>query len=745
MMLYAYYDRGHTSKETKVGDHFVPDEPLVLSLAESVQHTMDYMRTQFPRRGSYFDSDQVDKYVWDITEIAKAEQKFYPKSRIDDVVRKRVLQNYGTQGREFHTLNFDDAVYAINCMIAESHQPLPVVKLSAWQNKALEYVLTDIVQGKRTIMAELCARFGKTIWAGALVRETDCQLTVIASYVLTSFSSFMKDLRKYHQFRDLVLVDTATEDYQQQIDDAIANGKQVVAFLSMCAGTKRKHKVDYLFGKACTRMLIVDEADYGIHQINQAKLLVDSRDANDVVVLMTGTNADKAVNHWNADSFHSVVYPELIMYKRSGQQHYVSTLQHFLVDAGRHDLVVDMQLYQMDLSRIVNKARSHDPDLFVDDGTYLPSWNKFASDPARAMVLWSNMLEAIFLGKHGTDELNVDYQTRRGAHEGQRVAMMFLPGNITNANLANAAALAKNVLPAFEIVTVCGDDMTNAESEAIVLDRIKQAAQTGNHVLILSARMAQRSFSVGQITELYLAYDAGSEGATIQKISRALTPDQNGKIARIISLSFDSQRDDKFDALLLETALNYKKSHGIDSVKHALDTVIRTVDIFECTPDGAVKFDQDQYLTRCIERNSLSRVVGKTSDISKLSLAEMTAIAQGNTDVFTVDGAVQTDKGKTRLINIKQSHTKALKAGWDEAKLREQVTKVITVIVENMDIIVLGTGTKILKDAFRDISQDALKQQAVLEEFGVGYEIIQHLLDRQVINRDLLELRLDQI
>lgn len=742
MMLYAFHDRNHALKETKVGDHFVPDQ---CSLAEAIQHTQEYMRTQFPRRGKYFDSDQVDKHIWDITEIAKAERKFYPHSHIDDVIRNKALQNYGTQGREFHTLSFEDVVDAINCLIIKSEQSLPEVKLSAWQAKTLEYILTDIAQGKRTIMAELCARFGKTIWAGALVRETNCQLTVVASYVLTSFSSFIKELRNFEQFRNIELVDTAVPNYQQLIDDAVGAGKQVVAFLSMCAGTKRKQKVDYLFGKTCSRMLIIDEADYGVHQPNQAKLLTESRSDNDLVVLMTGTNADKAVNYWQTDSYHSVVYPELIMYKRSTQAHYPTTLQHFQVDVSRHDLVVDMQLYQMDLTRIVEKARGTNPDLFVDNGTYLPSWSKFAADPARSLVLWSNMLEAIFLGKHGTDELNVDYQTRRAANEGQRVAMMFLPGSITNANLAQAAALAKNVLPAFEVVTICGDDMTNALSESIVLARIKQAANTGNHVLILSARMAQRSFSVGKITELYLAYDAGSEGATIQKISRALTPDQTGKIARVISLSFDSQRDDKFDALLLETALNYKKTHNIDSAKQALDAVIRTVDIFDCTPDGAVKFDQDQYLNRCIERNSLSRVVGKTSNISELSLAEMAAIAEGNTNVFTLDGATQTDLGKTRLKNTKQSRGAMPKDVHDEAKLREMVTKVITVIVENMDIIVLGTGTKNLKDAFADIASDELKQQAIWEEFGVRYQIIQHLFDRQVINRDLLELRLDQI
>ena len=42
--------------------------------------------------------------------------------------------------------------------------------------------------------------------------------------------------------------------------------KQVVAFLSMCTGGKRQSKIDYLFGKDLDRLVIVDEADFGVHR-----------------------------------------------------------------------------------------------------------------------------------------------------------------------------------------------------------------------------------------------------------------------------------------------------------------------------------------------------------------------------------------------------------------------------------------------------------------------------------------------
>jgi hypothetical protein len=56
------------------------------------------------------------------------------------------------------------------------------------------------------------------------------------------------------------------------------------------------------------------------------------------------------------------------------------------------------------------------------------------------------MLQAVFEGKGGDDSLNVDYQTGRKAKEGTKVAMMFLPGSTTNANLQEIKPIAEQAL-----------------------------------------------------------------------------------------------------------------------------------------------------------------------------------------------------------------------------------------------------------------------------------------------------------
>jgi len=739
MMIYSWNDQDNALDETKMGDHFVPFD---CTDKEAEQHTIDYIRTQFPRRARHFNSGRVLHKVWDVSDIAKKFNKFRKGSHIDDLIREACLGHPGTQGREFHALSFDATNTRIDKYLHKMGTPPKEVGLTAWQACSAERVIADITAGKKTIMAELCARFGKTIWGGVLTRETNSNLTVVVSYVLTSFASFEKEFVNFKQFADFVSIDTSDPNYQDHINRALAENKQVVAFLSMCVGSKRQQKIDYLFSLDTNRLVLIDEADFGVHKAGQAKPLVEARGVDDVIVLMTGTNADKAASFWPVDSTISVVYPELLIEKRlTSKTKYTTSLKYFKIDPSRHDVVVDIEFYQMDLKSAVDFARVNDPEAFNEDGVYLPSWTKFAANPIRAKGFWTRMLQAVFLGQHGWDELNVEQQF--GEVADHRVAMMFLSGSMRNTNLDVAAKLAQQALSGYMVVPVYGEEMTNRSAEKDVKDAIEIAQEKNQSVLLLSAGMAQRSFSVGAITELYLAYDEGDNGATIQKISRALTPEDEGKIGRIVSLSFDPNRDDKFDALLIETALNYKRNRNIKSAKEAMRDVLRTVDIFRCTPDGAIKLDGDDYLEQAIDRKSVSRVVGKVADITKLSVAELTALSQGNADAFRAAKQEAAERGKTRGNSTTGSKNKNNSPEMASAKLIAQAREVITTIVENLDIIVQGTGTHNINQAFKLVEKNLEHQQAIAEEFGVEFELIKELFDHGVINVDLVELQVD--
>jgi len=201
-------------------------------------------------------------------------------------------------------------------ILAKLEQPLPEAKLSTKQYEVASEAIDNFNRDNNVILAALCARFGKTIWSGAVSIEMETQLTVIASYVKTVFTSFATDLTSFQQFAGHEHVDTSDSNYQQKINDAIAEGKKVFAYLSLANGAQRQARIDFLFGLNVRKMLIVDEADFGAHQIKQAQPLVDQLANIDYTIIMTGTNADRAVTHWPIDSIISVTYPELLIQKK---------------------------------------------------------------------------------------------------------------------------------------------------------------------------------------------------------------------------------------------------------------------------------------------------------------------------------------------------------------------------------------------------------------------------------------------
>jgi hypothetical protein len=312
MMVYAWSDQDNSLNETKFGDHFIPGE---VSDEAAIKHTIDYMRTQFPRRGMHFDSDRVAKMVWDVSVPAYDCDKLRPHSHMDDVIRQ-CIGFPGKQGKEFHDMVIDDVIIRVNEWINKTKQPRPVVGLAQWQVSAAEDVLGAIENGKTTISAELCARFGKTIWGGVLARESEVPLTIIASYVQTVMSSFKKDLSSYEQFRDFVIVDTKDLNFEARISEALAENRQVIALISMCKGGKRQDRIDFLFDQPVKRLVMIDEADFGAHKDGQTTPFKNGRKAGDVVVLMTGTNGDRAAGTWPVDHYLNVTYPELLMEKR---------------------------------------------------------------------------------------------------------------------------------------------------------------------------------------------------------------------------------------------------------------------------------------------------------------------------------------------------------------------------------------------------------------------------------------------
>lgn len=426
-------------------------------------------------------------------------------------------------------------------------------------------------------------------------------------------------------------------------------------------------------------------------------------------------------------------------------------LKHFKIETSRDLLVPDMRLFQLDLSEPVMQSVAAG-EFDDEDMKLLPSWSKFAAHPQKAKGFFVRMLETVFLGKHGVDPANVDLQTQNWfGRERQKTAMMFVPGStrVKDGQLAAIGVIAQSALPAWRVIVlggnilIDGQKVRNANAERKVREQIEQAVKLNQSVLIISSLMAQRSFSIPEITELYLAYDSGEVGATIQKMSRVLTPGKDPKkVGKIMSLSFDPNRDDKFDSMLLETTFNITKQNPKRSAADVMSEVLSTVDIWKGSAHASVQVNKDSYLTEVLARKSVSRVIGSSADLTQLDKDAIKELATGVIAYQRANPVASVPKGKTKILPKKPKSIKDKDMAVEEMrKARER----ITAIVENIDVIRDGSGCDQLQQALAAIADDPDTQESIAEEFGVRWEVVQRLFDQGIIRREWLELIYDRV
>lgn len=307
MFLYAWYEKTNKG-ETKFGQRYV------FAGQDPYQECLNRIRESLGVRKDLFDDGTVVlSTIWDVTELAIENGMMDKKSKFDDFLRSKVGNR---KQNEVHNLTAEVLVERVDEILRKSKQPRPVVKLSTAQFEDAVTVLKGIEEGKRRILAELSARYGKTIWSSAVAIESGIPVVVVSSYVLTSFTSFKNDVRRFEQFQDIEIVDSQVKGYQDKVMKFVEEGKQVMVFVSLCNGRGRTQRVEFLGGLEVQKMVFVDEADYGAHRKSQFEALQTMVNDDDVLILMTGTNSDRASSDWDIDLMLSTTYFELLVNKK---------------------------------------------------------------------------------------------------------------------------------------------------------------------------------------------------------------------------------------------------------------------------------------------------------------------------------------------------------------------------------------------------------------------------------------------
>ena len=160
--------------------------------------------------------------IWDVSTIGNSVGKNRKGGKLDDFLRAKIGYRKGSTG-EVHTLSGDEMKIKVNKVVSKFGQDLIVAGLSTKQYEIAEEVIDLFNTSSRVVLAELCARFGKTIWSASVAVEQEVDVVIVASYVKTVFTSFASDLTSFEQFAKYVHVDTSDDNYQERIDTALAN------------------------------------------------------------------------------------------------------------------------------------------------------------------------------------------------------------------------------------------------------------------------------------------------------------------------------------------------------------------------------------------------------------------------------------------------------------------------------------------------------------------------------------------
>ncbi len=601
------------------------------------------------------------------------------------------------------------------------------LNLTIWQLEVIDKLLTQKNDGLKFLMYELAARFGKTTTYLAFHQMVKEQVMILPSYVTTVFSSFENEIFKFNQFKDFILLDASNPYFHSQWLDAIQTDKKIVVITSLC-GSSNVEKNIPVISNFKDKIVVVDEADYGAHTENVAPTV--SRISNGCfTVLTTGTNSERAKgNHTDIDGFHKVTYFDMLM-KRESDLKLTNDIP-FDRNFKFEDKLASVKFYRQDWSRFVPIIDESEKDLDIT-----PSFSKAAKDVQKSRSFWTGLFDSL-IGNHKDVDAN-DFNLDQMIGEDVVAVQQFLPGSMNKKQQAELLKIAKAQLSDFyDVVLINGDFIKGKFAEDLVKLKIRESAKKGRKVWVLTTQMCQRSFSVPDINVVLLTYDNGDEGATIQKMSRALTSGDDKTIGHIISLSIDGNRDDKIAPIIMDTAETLAEQEDISIVEALRKVMMKSIPIFQMNEDGdQIQLQPDKYAEEIFSTSKGIRIAMNKDKITFFDTNE-TAF-----DILTSMNVVDS-KMKQQITMLKG---KTFKSG--EKKDREVSTadknQIIDLIRKNVQLILdnLAISTKIYGDMSYDELIDLLNSKDfVSDQVGVTGTDLNILVESNYIHKNILQM-----
>lgn len=192
--------------------------------------------------------------------------------------------NAGNEWFKIPGKNAADVRNYVDALIAEfeGERVRPSVKLRNIQQHNLDRAMEIIDKcngDTSSIIANLCPRFGKTIWALSLFncinKKYDNRVMLLPAYWLSVHSSFESELDKYKDFQDIRYIDTTEPEAYSTADAYLEQGLRIVIPISLHGDYKEWCKKHHWIAAIPNNeiFMFADEGDFGTHAENQVAKL----------------------------------------------------------------------------------------------------------------------------------------------------------------------------------------------------------------------------------------------------------------------------------------------------------------------------------------------------------------------------------------------------------------------------------------------------------------------------------------
>lgn len=375
----------------------------------------------------------------------------------------------------------------------------------------------------------------------------------------------------------------------------------------------------------------------------------------------------------------------------------------------------------------------------------MPSWTKIWARPYANEAFIGSLLQSLVGDNSLRTELNLSSMLN------QSVDCFMLLVSANNAEMSQIKKIAERTVPNYAVKVLNGDFTTNHKAENETRREINEAKIAGKRGMIIVAnQMGSRSYSIPEIQATVIAFDRGSVDATAQKASRCLTPGDcwdgtKKQYGAIVDLSFDPNRSENIEKLILEEAIQVQRSGDAEDFTKAVRYVLSAVNLFKMNEYGyPVEVSEEDIFKIFNDNDAMLRVADVAVDVNAI-------IDSGLFDILmSVRADAKTEKSKKDILGEGVKNT--VKVGSvqkskelsdaDKRKAEEIINNAIRAL--NMSATSVYHLANLSGESYRDCLEIIKTNNGLDSEFvelyGVTSGNVISLLDNRALNESILDV-----